>query len=173
MTIHAQGKPRKLPDGWLHLWNYAATKSSGMAGAVLNHIVDERQKEIVERVLIQRAIQVEKDLADNNEEYTQILSDSNHPKRQVRYESKHQCWRFRKAFLKEHFGIAVYSSMYACGRNTAALASFEINREYVRVVRSNKLVASAGEIELHKVQEARLIEETTNGDYHVTNQPHN
>lgn len=161
MTIHAQGKPRKMPDGFLHIWNFSATKASGMAGAVLNHIVDELQRDIVEQVLIQRAVQVERNLADSEEEYQQILSDPHHDKRQVRYEEAHTCWRFRKTFLQEHFKIAVYSSMYACGRNTAALASFEINREYTSVVRTNKLVASATDsFELTRIQDARLTLET-------------
>lgn len=128
MAIHAQGKPRKMLDGFLHIWNFSATQASGMAGTVLKHIVDELQRDIVEQVLIQRAVQVERDLAESEEEYQQILGDRNHDKRQVRYEEAHNCWRFRKAFLQEHFTIAVYSTMYACDRNTAALASFEINR---------------------------------------------
>lgn len=145
----AQGKYRSKPDGFLHVWNFAATKASGMAGAVVNHIIDERQREIVEMVLIQRATQVERDLAESPEEYRKILGDPNHPKRQVRLEGRHNCWRFRKEFLMEHFKIAVYSSMYACGRNTAALATYAINKEYIQVVRENKLIANRDEICLH------------------------
>lgn len=155
----AQGVPRKAPDGFLHVWNFAATKASGMAGAVVNHIMDERQRDIVERVLIQRAIECEKYFAESAEELGAILADPEHPKRQVRFERKHNCWRFRKEFLKDNFAIAVYGSMYACGRNTAALASYEINREYTQVVRTNKLVATDSDLVLHKAQDQRFEQE--------------
>ncbi|MGM2755101.1 hypothetical protein ACS2QP_27515, partial [Bacillus cereus group sp. Bce019] len=50
---HAQGKPRALPDGYLHLQNYSVTKASGMAGALFNYVMTERHKEIVEAALLE------------------------------------------------------------------------------------------------------------------------
>lgn len=154
--VRAQGNFRSKPDGFLHVWNFAATRASGMAGAVVNHIVDDRQRDIIEMVLIQRASQVERDLAESPDEYKEIVGNPNHPKRQVRLEGKHNCWRFRKEFLIEHFKIAVYSSMYACGRNTAASATYAINKEYIQVVRENKLVANRDEITLNIQTAARF-----------------
>lgn len=138
----AQGNPRRKPDGFLHVWNFAATRASGMAGAVVNHIMDDKQRDVVENILIQRAIEMERQLADSEEELLDIWATYDHPKRQVRYEVAHNCWRFRKDFLKAHFAITVYGSMYAMGRNTAALAGQKINSEYIQVVKSNKLIST-------------------------------
>lgn len=155
----AQGNFRSRPDGWLHLWNFAATKPSGMAGALVNHILDDKQREIVEMVMVQRAMVIEQLLATSHEELEEIQRDPNHPKRQVRFEEKHNCWRFRKQFLIENFKIVVYSSMYSVGRNAAAAASHAINREYIQVMRNNKLIASRDDIQLRVALEQRLDNE--------------
>ncbi|QJD54608.1 hypothetical protein PssvBMR1_gp15 [Pseudomonas phage MR1] len=89
---YAQGKPRRLPDGFLHIQNFTVTKHSGMAGVVYTHVMSVAQREIVESLLIERAITFE-----NIDGIT-------------RHHFKHGVWRFRKDFLKENFREVVHAT---------------------------------------------------------------
>ncbi|WP_085589321.1 hypothetical protein [Pseudomonas sp. B14(2017)] len=107
---YAQGGYRSKPDGYLHLQNFAVTKSSGLAGALFNYVMTSRQKDIVEASLLEIA---EKDPDRNFAHF------------------KHEVWRFHKAFLREHFKSVVYGAFKLFRRNASELMAIEINREYL------------------------------------------
>jgi hypothetical protein len=81
-----QGGTRSLPDGFLHIQNFTVTKDSGIASAVWKHAMDERQRTLVEWVLIEMA-------------GANILNV---------HRFKHGCWRFKKEFLQVNFEWAVF-----------------------------------------------------------------
>lgn len=112
---HAQGKPRALPDGYLHLQNYAVTKASGMAGALFNYTMSERHREIVEAALLELA--QKQDLAVN-------------PRPVAIF--KHDCWRFDKSFLAVAFKPVVYGTFKLIRRNASEQMAIAINREYLQ-----------------------------------------
>jgi len=112
----AQGNTRSKPDGFLHLWNFAATKSSGLAGALFNYVMTNRQREVVETALIERA--EKQDQVDPNGAPTAHF--------------RHETWRFRKEFLKGHFKAVVYGTFKLFRRNASELMAIEINREYIQ-----------------------------------------
>ncbi len=108
----AQGGFRSKPDGYLHLWNFAATKASGLAGALFNYVMTQRHREIVESALIELAEkQTDKGLAQFNDD--------------------HEVWRFRKEFLKANFKPVVYGTFKLIRKNASELMAIEINREYL------------------------------------------
>lgn len=112
----AQGNTRSKPDGYLHLWNFAATKGSGLAGALFNYVMTARQKVIVESALIEIA-----------EKQAQVL-ESQAPLAHF----KHETWRFQKAFLLANFKSVVYGSFKLFRRNASEQMAIEINREYLQ-----------------------------------------
>ncbi|WYW04270.1 hypothetical protein Kompost2_00020 [Pseudomonas phage vB_PpuP-Kompost-2] len=87
----AQGNTRSLPDGFLHIQNFTVTKHAGMAGVVYIHIMDAHQKQLVEGLLIERAITV-----------GNLLKTECH-------HFKHGVWRFQKEFLRLHFREVVHA----------------------------------------------------------------
>lgn len=109
----AQGNTRSKPDGYLHLWNFAATKSSGLAGALFNYVMTERQREVVETALIERA---EKQVTTG----------------EPLWHERHETSRFRKDFLMDQFKPVVYGTFKLFRRNASELMSIEINREYLQ-----------------------------------------
>lgn len=111
----AQGNTRSKPDGFLHLWNFAATKSSGLAGALYNYAMTDRQREVVETALIERA--EKQDLLDPNGAPTAHI--------------KHETWRFKKEFLQAHFKGVVYGTFKLFRRNASEQMAIQINREYL------------------------------------------
>lgn len=116
----AQGNTRSKPDGFLHLWNFAATKGSGLAGALFNYVMTDRQRSIVESALIE--------LADKQ--------DSQDPEGAPTVHFKHDAWRFRKVFLRDNFKEVVYGTFKLFRRNASELMAIEINREYLRTVQA-------------------------------------
>lgn len=92
----AQGNTRSSPDGFLHIQNFTVTKASGMAGCVYVHILNDHQRQIVEAILIERAVALEEAAG---REWTYAA-----------HHFKHGQWRFRKAFLKGHFKQAVHEA---------------------------------------------------------------
>ncbi|WP_323115371.1 hypothetical protein [Pseudomonas guariconensis] len=111
----AQGKPRALPDGYLHLQNYSVTKASGMAGALFNYVMTERHKEIVEAALLELA--QKQDLTVN-------------PRPVAIF--KHDCWRFDKEFLATIFKPIVYGTYKLIRRNASEQMAIAINREFLQ-----------------------------------------
>lgn len=118
----AQGNTRSKPDGFLHLWNFAATKASGLAGALFNYVMTERQREIVEAALIELA---EKAAERDTPEFMAVDIE-------MYRHFKHEVWRFRKDFLLTHFKPVVYGSFRLFRRNASELMAIEINREYLQ-----------------------------------------
>lgn len=114
----AQGNKRSAPDGYLHLWNFAATKGSGLAGALFNYVMTERQRGIAESALIELAEKVDALEANETKEPT------------VHF--RHECWRFRKEFLQAHFKSVVYGTFKLFRRNASEMMAIEINREYLQ-----------------------------------------
>lgn len=112
----AQGNYRSKPDGYLHLQNYSVTKASGMAGALYNHILTSRQADIVENALLERSQKL----------------DAMHPDKPPSAIFKHECWRFDKAFLKQHFKPVVYGVFRLIRRNASEQMAIAINREYLQ-----------------------------------------
>lgn len=112
---HAQGKPRAMPDGYLHLQNYSVTKASGMAGALFNYVMTERHKEIVEAALLELANK--QDLKANSRPVAIY---------------KHDCWRFDKDFLSVAFKPVVYGTYKLIRRNASEQMAIAINREYLQ-----------------------------------------
>lgn len=109
----AQGNTRSKPDGFLHLWNFSATKGSGLAGALFNYVMTERQRSIVENALIE--------LAEKH-------SDPKDPQ----WHLKHDTVRFTKEFLLANFKSVVYGTFKLFRRNASELMAIAINREYIQ-----------------------------------------
>lgn len=105
----AQGGFRSMPDGFLHVQNFTVTKASGMAGCVYVHVLDDHQRHIVESILIERAVACEEAAGP------EWANAAHH--------FKHGQWRFRKAFLKNHFKQAVHEATKAM--HTPVLRVFE------------------------------------------------
>lgn len=118
----AQGNTRSKPDGFLHLWNFSATKSSGLAGALFNYVMTARQRDIVESALIE--------LADKYSQQDSSEFNPADPEKYAHY--RHETWRFRKDFLREHFKPVVYGTFKLFRRNASELMAIEINREYLQ-----------------------------------------
>lgn len=119
----AQGNTRSKPDGYLHLWNFAATKGSGLAGALFNYVMTNRQRGIVEAALIELA---EKQAQRETHEGHCAVST------EMFAHYKHEVWRFRKEFLLANFKSVVYGTFKLFRRNASELMAIEINREYLQ-----------------------------------------
>jgi len=118
----AQGNTRSKPDGFLHLWNFAATKGSGLAGALFNYVMTNRQRGIVEAALIELAEkQAQRDTTEFKPVNTEMFAHY-----------KHEVWRFRKDFLLSNFKSVVYGTFKLFRRNASELMAIEINREYLQ-----------------------------------------
>jgi hypothetical protein len=107
----AQGNTRAAPDGFLSLWNHAATKGSGLAGALYNYVLSERHRDIVEAALIELS------------EKQPVTFPTSH--------FKHDNWRFHKDFLMLNFKPVVYGTFKLLHRNASELMAIAINREYL------------------------------------------
>lgn len=118
----AQGNTRSKPDGFLHLWNFAATKGSGLAGALFNYVMTKRQQGIVEAALIELA---EKQAQRDSPEFQPVNAE-------MYAHYKHEVWRFRKDFLLSNFKPVVYGTFKLFRRNASELMAIEINREYLQ-----------------------------------------
>jgi hypothetical protein len=108
----AQGNTRAKPDGFLHLWNFAATKKAGMAGALFNYVLTERQCDIVEAALIE-------------------LSEKGLQQPAAIFNDLHDTWRFRKEFLEANFKPVLYGTFKLIRKNAAELMALKVNREYL------------------------------------------
>lgn len=93
---YAQGKPRALPDGFLHVQNFTVTKAAGMAAVVYTHILDENQRSAVEWLLLSKA-----EVKEAEAESVGVPLSL--------YHVKHGTVRFAKAFLIENFREAVHT----------------------------------------------------------------
>ncbi|WP_165672907.1 hypothetical protein [Metapseudomonas otitidis] len=113
----AQGKPRAKPDGYLHLQNFAVTKAAGLAGALFNHLMEPRQKVIVEAALLELA---------------QKQDLTTHPRPVAVFTEAHDCYRFDKEFLAAAFKPVVYGTYRLIRRNASEQMSIAINREYLQ-----------------------------------------
>lgn len=91
----AQGNTRSSPDGFLHIQNFTVTKASGIEGAIWAYLMDPDQRLQVEQLLWGLGIALEQ------------AAGVEHTGAAVR-DDKHDCHRFRKAFLKNHFKAAVH-----------------------------------------------------------------
>jgi len=109
----SQGKPRALPDGFLHLNNFSHVASSGLAGVLFERVFNERQQEIVGCALLE--------IAQSNPELVHF---------------KHNVWRFKKEFLLEHFKPAVYAACRLIRRRPAEMMSVAITHEELNVQRT-------------------------------------
>lgn len=109
----SQGKPRALPDGFLHLNNYSHVASSGLAGVLYERVFTERQQEIVGCALLE--------LAKDDPKLVHF---------------KHNVWRFQKEFLKEHFQPTVYAACRLIRRRPAEMLSVAITHEELAVNRT-------------------------------------
>lgn len=111
-NVHmTQGKPRSMPDGRLHLNNYAHIRASGLAGFLYERIFTERQQEIVGCALLEIAEAYSPDVVH----------------------FKHNVWRFDKEFLKENFQPVVYGACRLFRKSPALLASLAITNEEQQV----------------------------------------
>ena len=113
MTARAQGVPRRLPDGLLHLQNFTVTKDSGMAGALFAKCMTKAQQDIVELCLIQK-------LTKNGYCGYSGLST------RVTWNEAHGCHRFPKGFLKVQFAPTVYAVYKALGKDPVDAAAYMI-----------------------------------------------
>ena len=122
MTARAQGVPRRLPDGLLHLQNFTVTKHSGMSGFLFAKVMTKAQQEIVELCLIQK-------LTKNG--YCGYPPHHN----VSTWNEAHGCHRFPKGFLKAQFKKTVYAVYYALGKNAvdemSSMVCKEINEALV------------------------------------------
>lgn len=103
----AQGNTRSKPDGFLHIQNFTVTKHAGIAGAVWVHVFDDHQRGLVEGILIELAIR-------------NGILDTHH--------FKHNCWRFRKEFLRANFEWAVFKVCQAIRLDPAQIIYQEVLR---------------------------------------------
>ncbi|WP_087502359.1 hypothetical protein [Pseudomonas sp. SID14000] len=118
----AQGNTRSAPDGFLHLWNFAATKGSGLAGCLFNYVMSARQKDIVESALLE--------IADKQAQTDSPEGRPYDPELYAHF--KHETWRFQKGFLLANFKAVVYGSFKLFRRNASEQMAIEINREYLQ-----------------------------------------
>lgn len=118
MTARAQGVPRRLPDGLLHLQNFTVTKHSGMAGFLFAKVMTKAQQEIVELCLIQKL---------TRPGYFGVKPET--------WNEAHGCHRFPKGFLRAQFKPTVYAVYYALGKNAvdemSSMVCKEINEALV------------------------------------------
>lgn len=105
-----QGKPRSLPDGFLHLNNFSHVRQSGIAGCLFERVFTERQQEIVESAL-------------------RLLARDD-PKL---VHHKHNVWRFNKEFLIENFAATVYGACRLLRKQPAAMMSVAMTHEELNV----------------------------------------
>lgn len=112
----AQGVPRRLPDGLLHLQNFTVTKDSGMAGFLFAKVMTKAQQDIVELCLIQK-------LTKNG--YCGYPTHKN----VSTWNEAHGCHRFPKGFLKAQFKPTVYAVFNALGKSPADLTASMVRRE--------------------------------------------
>lgn len=115
MTVRAQGVPRRLPDGLLHLQNFTVTKHSGMAGFLFAKVMTKAQQEIVELCLIQK-------LTKGSYCGYQHLNATT-------WNEAHGCHRFPKGFLKAQFKQTVYAVYSALGKDAVAEMSCMVRAE--------------------------------------------
>lgn len=106
----AQGNGRAKPDGFLHLNNYSHVRQSGLAGVLYERLMTEKQQELVELTLLE--------LAANQVAVTENYAHF-----------KHDVWRFKKSFLKDHFIHVVYSVFRSVRKSAAQEVSMAISRE--------------------------------------------
>lgn len=116
MTVRAQGVPRRLPDGLLHLQNFTVTKHSGMAGFLFAKVMTKAQQDIVELCLIQK-------LTKNG--YSGYPTHHN----VSTWNEAHGCHRFPKGFLKAQFQKTVYAVYRAVGKDAVAVMSSMVYAE--------------------------------------------
>lgn len=107
-----QGGYRSKPDGYLHLNNFSHTRASGLAGVIFERILTERQQEIVEKTLIDRAAP------------KSLLGHAGDHGEQVIF--KHDCYRFKKEFLNDNFKGVVYGCLRLFRRSAAQLLSMAV-----------------------------------------------
>ena len=100
----AQGGFREKPDGYLHLNNFSHTVASGLAGVLYERVFTDRQREIVEKTLIE------------------LTGDDD-----VHF--KHEAYRFRKEFLVTHFKPVVYGTVRLLKKSAANLMSMAVVSE--------------------------------------------
>lgn len=120
-----QGGTRGLPDGFLHLNNFAHSTKSGIAGALYERVFTKRQQETFIKLLVELATQEIK--AMPNETFVQL------------YHIKHGAYRFHKDFLIKHFKGMIYGYLKlvrASGSNMAAMA---VTREVIDLYQSNSI----------------------------------
>lgn len=103
---YAQGKPRKMPDGFLHLNNFSHIRASGLAGFLYERLMTTEQQRIVLNALVERA------------------GDAHGA-----YKFEHDAWRFSKEFLLEHFKKVVYGTYWLVRKSAAQEVSVAITRE--------------------------------------------
>lgn len=116
MTVRAQGVPRRMPDGLLHLQNFTVTKHSGMAGFLFAKVMTKAQQEIVELCLIQKL--------------TKNCYCGYPPHHNVStWNEAHGCHRFPKGFLKAQFKKTVYAVYSALGKDAVAEMSCMVRSE--------------------------------------------
>lgn len=106
----AQGNTRSSPDGFLHIQNFTVTNASGTAGIVWR-LLSEDQRNIVESILIERAIALE-------EAAGREWSGAAH-------HFKHNQWRFRKSFLKSNFSFVVVEACKLCKVDPGRLLAYQ------------------------------------------------
>lgn len=109
----AQGKPRAMPDGFVHLNNYSHVAASGLAGVLYERVFTERQQEIVGCALLE--------IAQGDSSVVHF---------------KHNVWRFKKEFLAKHFKPAVYAACRLIRKRPAEMMSVAITVEELNVQRT-------------------------------------
>lgn len=105
-----QGTKRSLPDGFLHLNNYAHTVKSGLAGSLFERVFTERQQEIVGCSLLE--------IAKGDPSLVHF---------------KHNVWRFKKEFLNKHFQSVVFGTCRLIRKEPATLMSIKVTEEMAKV----------------------------------------
>lgn len=120
MSARAQGVPRRMPDGLLHLQNFTVTKHSGMAGFLFAKVMTKAQQDIVELCLIQK-------LTKNG--YCGYPSHKN----VSTWNEEHGCHRFPKGFLQTQFKPTVYAVYKALGKSPTAEMTSRVHSEMAEV----------------------------------------
>lgn len=112
----AQGGFRKKPDGYLHLNNFSHTQVSGLAGVLYERVFNERQRDIVEKTLIELA-------------NPQTMWGHPSPSHDEKVIFQYECYRFRKDFLKANFKQVVYGTVRLLKKSAANLMSMAMVAE--------------------------------------------
>lgn len=115
-----QGGSRSLPDGYLHLNNFAHSLRSGMAGALYERMMTKKQQRTVDELMLELATQ---EMA-RQAEFKQL------------FHFKHGVYRFDKDFLDANFKALVYGYLRLIRQSASGMAAMAVTGEIIELTQN-------------------------------------